>query len=57
MSKETEDNLQDYKIKIVKDTNNKSDICDMILRNLPEWFGVEAAIKENPCLFMVKVLI
>ena len=46
MDKETEDNLQDYKIKIVKDTNKKSDICDMILRNLPEWFGVEAAIKE-----------
>ena len=38
--------MPDDKIKIVKDPKKKSDICDMILRNLPEWFGVEAAIKE-----------
>lgn len=30
----------------VSDSDQKSSICEMILRDLPEWFGIEKAIQE-----------
>lgn len=33
-------------IKEVVDSNIKSEICEMVLRSLPEWFGIEESIKE-----------
>ena len=44
-------------IQEVFDQKVKSDICNIILRELPDWFGVEASIvdyvsKVRRCLFM-----
>lgn len=33
-------------IREISDTNEKSAICNDILRALPDWFGIEESIKE-----------
>lgn len=34
------------KFREIDDKNTKSEICDTVLRNLPEWFGIEESIQE-----------
>ena len=38
-------NMSD-KIKILEITQNKSRVCEDIIRSLPEWFGLEKSIQE-----------
>lgn len=38
--------LKSYPIKLVRDGESKSNITDSLLRQLPEWFGVEGSIIE-----------
>lgn len=38
--------LKSYPIKLVRDGESKSNITDSLLRQLPEWFGVEESIIE-----------
>lgn len=39
-------NNKNYIIKLIHDTELKSNITDLILRQLPEWFGIEESIIE-----------
>lgn len=39
-------------IKEVQESNLKSDICEGILKQLPDWFGIEAAIAEYVSMVM-----
>jgi hypothetical protein len=34
------------KVSIVKNQTNKSEICNTILRSLPQWFRIESAIVD-----------
>lgn len=38
--------LKSYPIKLVRDGESKSNITDSLLRQLPEWFGIEESIIE-----------
>lgn len=42
------DRIQDYYIDIrtVLDDIEKCDICELVLRALPDWFGIEEAVKD-----------
>ncbi len=33
-------------IKTVTNSKDREDICELVLRNLPKWFGIEEALKE-----------
>lgn len=33
-------------IKIIEDAELKSEICEVVLKTLPDWFGVESAVLE-----------
>lgn len=47
MQKKSIENLDYYlDIKAVSQPKEKSEICELVLRSLPEWFGVEESIKE-----------
>jgi len=47
MQQRSMENLDYYlNIKIVPQAKEKSDICELVLRALPDWFGIEEAIKE-----------
>lgn len=37
---------KDYHIKLIHDSESKSNITDLVLRQLPEWFGIEESIVE-----------
>ena len=44
-------------IKLIEDSNKKSEICLDILRDLPEWFGIEASLLDyvndvKKCVFI-----
>lgn len=39
-------NNKDYSIKLVENPDLKSNITDLVLRQLPEWFGIEESIRE-----------
>jgi len=41
-----EDSFQHVHFEKEKDPETKSQICESILRSLPEWFGIEQAIKD-----------
>lgn len=40
------DNNKNYTFKLINDSKLKSNITDLILRQLPEWFGIEESIVE-----------
>jgi hypothetical protein len=42
---ESRDN-KNYSIKVIDDLDSKSKATDLILRQLPEWFGIEESILE-----------
>ncbi|WP_027339807.1 GNAT family N-acetyltransferase [Halonatronum saccharophilum] len=50
-----------FEIEEVLDSQRKAMVCEDILRSLPEWFGVEDAIKDyiegvkDKCFFLAKV--
>ncbi|WIV12756.1 GNAT family N-acetyltransferase [Proteiniborus sp. MB09-C3] len=47
MQKRTMNNLDYYiDIRTISEGTEKSDICELVLRALPTWFGIEEAIKE-----------
>ena len=47
MHENLKSNLHNYiNIKTVLNSKDKADVCESILRNLPEWFGIEEAVKE-----------
>ena len=41
--------LRLMEIKIYEITEQKGDICNRLLRSLPEWFGIEKAIQDYVC--------
>lgn len=47
MHKKLNDDLDYYiDIRTVSKATEKSNICELVLRNLPQWFGIEESIKE-----------
>lgn len=33
-------------LQLIQQQGQKSEICDQILRSLPDWFGIESSIRE-----------
>lgn len=47
MQEDTRKNSNHYLVfREIDDNNIKSQICNIVLRNLPEWFGIEESIQE-----------